>query len=186
MYSHCFVIETYRKVLAGDLRRFPKNFWGKDVRDKHLGACVKFLIEEILEWDFDTAKRNLSTKILRKYRLNGGLRRLTDGSVLNILKLAYPSRHIYPWELHVTSMRTWKDESQSIAAVKWMIEEQLKWGKEDVECNLTRATFKEHHLLGCLSCAFNNRIIDALDAAYPGEFLKKNLYGYRLNGKSAM
>lgn len=186
MYSNDYAIRTYRKVLSGELKRFPTNFWSEDVRMKHMSACVKFLIEEVLFWDFEGAKKNLSFQILYDYHLAGGLRRFESITLLQLLQAAYPRKKIYPWELRVTSMSTWKDKESGVKAVKWLIEEKLQWNRDDISNYLTQEVFARHHLRGCLQCAFNGKVFDALDAAYPGSFTKMDLRGYRLHVKSAV
>jgi hypothetical protein len=83
------------------------------------------------------------------------------------------SGNIYK-EWQFIKINVWTDD-KVIEAVKWLIEEKLKWSKEEVCKNLTAETFYDNDLGGLLSKACGNSPIVALSKAYPCVYKKEDL-----------
>ena len=64
----------------------------------------------------------------------------------------------------------------STQAIKWMIEEKLKWDDEDIKNNLSLNTFKEYGLYSMIVKKYNYNIYKAIDATYPNRFKPWELY----------
>lgn len=71
------------------------------------------------------------------------------------------------WE--ILKMDIWTEE-KAILAVKWLVEEKLKWSDEQVKDNLTATVFQANHLGGLLKNYCNNSPFKAINLAYPGKF----------------
>lgn len=68
-----------------------------------------------------------------------------------------------------------------IPIIKYLIEERLKWTRDDVCKYLTRKTFHQNALGGMLSHYFDDSPYEALDTAYPGVFKPWELKGCMRN-----
>ena len=64
---------------------------------------------------------------------------------------------------------TWTDEKVT-EAVKWLIEEKLKWSEEDVINKMSASVFREYNLDGMLQKHCNHSPLKALQIAYPGKY----------------
>ena len=63
----------------------------------------------------------------------------------------------------------WSKE-KVIIAVRWLIEEKLKWSYEEVYNNISASIFYKNNLGGMLSKFCNNSPLIALQIAYPGKY----------------
>ena len=50
-------VEVYKMVLKGDvIKRFPAGFWQQPEAKQNASKCIKFLVEEILNYDMEMLK----------------------------------------------------------------------------------------------------------------------------------
>ncbi len=68
-----------------------------------------------------------------------------------------------------------------IPIIRYLIEERLRWNREQVCMHLTRATFHCNSLGGMLSHYFDDSPYEALNVAYPGEYKPWELKGCTRN-----
>ena len=52
-------------------------------------------------------------------------------------------------------------------ATKWLLEEKLKWSKDDIKTKIIQKVFIEHGLSGMLAICFDNSYKKAIKATYP-------------------
>jgi hypothetical protein len=158
-----------------DMKMTAMNYWNKSTA----AAAAKWLIEEKLKWTDDDIKKNLTQKVFIDNNL-GGMIKLFDSSTYQVIDTTYPGK-FKPWEFVKTFSGYWNEET-SIDAVKWMIEEKLKWSDDDVKRNLTQKVFNNNNLGGMLATLYKNSPFVAINTAYPGKFkpweLKQTLSGY--------
>ncbi|MDF2884826.1 MAG: hypothetical protein K0R54_5396 [Clostridiaceae bacterium] len=166
-------VDIYKMVLSGELKRFPNHYWdynlSQEESKRNASKILKYLIEDILHWDKEQVKESFNTYIVSKYKLQGMLVVLFNGTIHDMIENAYPNK-IKPWELKKAPNSFWNLETSKLATI-WMIEEKLKWSREDICSKLTKNTFIECGLFGAMD-------IDGLDVspyktinnAYPGEF----------------
>jgi predicted transposase YbfD/YdcC len=161
-------VEVYKLILRGERKAFPKGFWEQPGGMENAKEVIKFLFEDILRWDRKMICTSLSMKIYVQYHLQGMISLLFNGSPINAVNCAYPGE-FKTWEFSHVPRGFWKTET-CIEAVKWLIEEKLKWDDEDIMKKLSAKSFRENGLGGMLSVVFKDSPFEAINLAYPGKF----------------
>ncbi len=142
--------------------KVPNGFW-KDRQNQ----------KEFIEWlakkenlDLTSLKdvSKISAEMINRYGASKARR--TAGGVYSLITSATGDR-FQEWE--ILKLDVWTEE-KAIKAVKWLVEEKLKWSDEQVYENLTASVFQENHLGGLLERYCNNSPIKAINLAYPGKF----------------
>lgn len=98
-------------------------------------------------------------------------------SIQEILRKMEPEE-VYLFVLHgnIKSFpdKYWKEGKKSIEranrCIRYLIEEVLKWSKEEVYENFEHETFSQYGLRVMLKKCFNYKFTDALESAYPGVY----------------
>jgi len=83
-------IEVYNMLRFGVIGRFPNNFWGGLDTFKTAKDLTRYMFEDILKWDLEDIKNNVTTDIFYDNRLGGMLKQLFNNNVLDALLNAYP------------------------------------------------------------------------------------------------
>jgi hypothetical protein len=104
-----------------------------------------------------------------KNSLWGMLSVLFVQSPYKAINLAYPNR-FKSWEFKRVPMNYWTVET-GIVAIRWLIEEKLKWSEDDIKRNLSCNVFIENGIGGMFSVVFKSIVFDAINSAYPGRFM---------------
>ena len=157
-------ITLYRLILDGKYEDFPKNYWINDIDLKKSKECFSFLIENILRWDEDNIKNNLSLKVLEKYKLKSMLSILYNNDLYSLVNTVYP-KMFRPWELKLNKKNLWSNDQICKQALKWLIEEKLKWSLEDIKEFLNSKTFIDNGLKGLLS-KYKGSVYEILNKFY--------------------
>ena len=147
----------------GEIKKFPHLYWNKNTAK----IAVRFLIEKKLKWNRKDICRYLTIRTFSENKLGNLLRSFFNNNLYNAINAAYPGEY-KPWELRSVCKGYWTKET-SIEAIKWLIEEKLKWSKDDVCNNLDITTFSNNNLTGPLSF-FSNSVYKALCATYPKRY----------------
>lgn len=145
-----------------ELSTVPRNYWNLETAKK----STKWLIEEKLKWDEVQVKKELEWKVFNDNGLVGMLGIVFNGSVYKALNNAYPNK-FHEWELSSVPNDYWNLETAK-KATKWLIEEKLKWTKEEAKEKLNEKVFKENGLYSMLLKVFNGDIDKALKNVYEG------------------
>lgn len=164
MYS---AVEIYEFVLVGKIPRFPANFWSCEWSYDYAREIGIYLINKELQNSDVMIKKFFGTNFLIQNKLKTVLN-LFNGVAYNYFEFLYPNR-LKPWEFKVTPKNFWTDETAKIA-VEWMIDEKLKWGREEIIDRISLEIFSQFGLLGLLKRRFNSSIFSALDHAFPNKF----------------
>ncbi|MBE5821197.1 MAG: DUF4046 domain-containing protein [Clostridiales bacterium] len=143
--------------------------------------------KKIMKWickkeGINTRKKfceKMNVKLFRKYGLGRAV--VLMGGLYNYVNYVYPGKY-KPWELNISKIT----DDIAMQAVKWLIEEELKWSKEEVCKNICANTFRDHGLESILSHKFGNSPIKALEFAYPGEYTKEMLEKWVKQQKKAV
>lgn len=85
-------IKTYKQVLIGELEEFPVDFWGKD-NFTTAKLCVRYLIQDVLEWDYSDVADNFDNYTLQKYKLGEMVQILFNGNNISALFNAFPEKY---------------------------------------------------------------------------------------------
>lgn len=169
------VIEIYELVRSGKLIKFPMYFWECDESNEYAPKLTRYLIENILNWSDEDIKKKIRKTTFRENSLGGLICIKYNDSPFAAIAAAYPEKNFHAWDFVNTPNDYWQGEKgreNDIAAMKWLIEEKLKWSEKEIIENLNQDVFKDNNLLGMLKKAFNFRLFEAIDSTYPGKFRK--------------
>jgi predicted transposase YbfD/YdcC len=161
-------VEVYELVLSRKLKLFPPNFWSSELGLKNAAEITRYLIEDRFKWSEDDIRKKLTQQFFYDNKLCGMLRQLFNSSPYKAINYAYPNT-FKPWDFKMAPWSYWNKEN-CIDAIKWLIEEKLKWDEESIKKNLTQKTFTENNLYGMLVRMFNYSPYEAINTAYPGKF----------------
>lgn len=156
---------TYpNKFKPWELGTVPRSYWTVQTGRE----ATQWFIEEKLKWTDEEVKMYMSLDIFMVNGLRGMLERVYNASFFNAIDSAYPNKFNY-WEFSKCPRNYWTLET-GIKATKWLIEEKLKWSKEDINNKISLNVFNKHGLNGMLQMCFDNSASKALNAAYPDIF----------------
>lgn len=161
-------VEIYKLVLRGELKKFPKYFWEKPNSLEESAQITRYLIEDILKWNDEDIKKNLSNSPFVKNALDGMITIVFNKSPFKALDNAYPGK-FKPWELKTTPRNYWNNMNASIAT-KWMIEDKLEWNDKDIKEKLNANVFKDNGLGSMLQLVYNDNSFKAIEILYPNKF----------------
>lgn len=154
------------KFKPWELSKVSNNYWNIETGKQ----IVKWLIEKELKWDEENIKEKYNLNLFKKYNLENMLNVVFGNSPYKALNTVYPGK-FKPWELKkMRGPRNYWNRKTGVQAVKWLLEEKLKWNKEEVKRNLTVKIFRKYGLGNMLNVVFGNSTYRALNVAYPGEF----------------
>ena len=160
-------LKIYRLILEGSVEKFPRGFWKRPEAKQDAAILTRYLIENILMWSDEELKENLRFIVLKKYKLSGMVEKVFNYSIFNLVDNAYPGK-FKPWELSKVENNYWNEETCR-EALKWLFEEKLKWGLEDIKENLTGEVFIENKLNGMFSKIFNGSPYEVVNFIYPNK-----------------
>lgn len=176
-------IMIYKKVLSGELSKFPYGFWNeKDGIRVNAVICVKYLFDEILKWSDEDIKNNFKINILREYRLYG-LLEYYNNSAFSLLNDIYPNK-FYPWEMKCVPMGYWEDRDNRIKAITWLYI-KLNVDSKNMKNKFTVKNFQKYGLGALLESKYRNSPFLALDELFPNKYkvweVSRVSRGYWLN-----
>lgn len=159
LITYCF---PEMKIEYWEMNKTENGFWlNAENRLKYIQWLVKK--ENIDVKSIDDLKKLTSRKITH----NHGSKALKYSGGVYELVLMVAEVDVKEWQLVKTSVWT---EEKAIKAVKWLIEERLKWTKEEVIENISVKIFYENDLGGLLTKYCDHSPLKALQIAYPGEY----------------
>lgn len=163
------IIEIYKLLLEGRIRRFPPGIWECPEAKENSIRCIKYLLEDILKWDIEDIKKNIRMKVFIKYKLSGMMQTLYGNSPYEALSEVYPNQFM-PWELHEAPTRIWFDKENRLLAMDWLIHTKLKWTHEDIINYYNNQVLIDNNLGGLLSEGGNGSSFSLLDEYMPNKF----------------
>lgn len=163
------IIEIYKLLLEGRIRRFPPGIWECPEAKENSIRCIKYLLEDILQWNIEDIKSNIRMKVFIKYKLSGMMQKLYGNSPYEALSLVYPNQFM-PWELHEAPTRIWLEKENRILAMDWLINTKLKWTDEDIIMKYNNQILIDNNLGGLLSEGGKGSAFSLLDEYMPGKF----------------
>lgn len=167
-----YVLATYKKVMRGMEKSFPKGFLITDGKKK-MKIIAHYLLEDILKLEQERIPEVISTETFKQHHLWGALATVFSGSVVKLMDYAYEGC-FQPWEFKRVPFNYWQGEEgrkHTIEAVKWLVVEKLGISKlSEVPLKLNKHVFKEYGLEGMLSNRHNNSTYQAVNETYPERF----------------
>jgi transcription initiation factor IIE alpha subunit len=152
------------KFKPWEFQKVPRNFWDL----KTAKEVVKWLIEDKLKWTDNEIKEKLSLQIFKDNNLYGLLSNIFNNSIFQAFNNAYPNK-FKPWEFHKAPRNFW-DLKMAKEAVKWLIEDKLKWTDNEIKEKWSLQIFKDNNLYGMINNIFNGSAFNALNNTYPNKF----------------
>ena len=143
-------IEIYELLLQGRISSFPSGFWtnrseeeAKDVAIK----LLKYLVDDILKFNKEDVKREVSKKFLTKYKLHTASK-LFGRSAIRYILCTYPEVNYQPWQFKQDKVPQsyWTNGKNRVDALKYLFEEEMQWSIEDVKENLSCSILEENGL----------------------------------------
>lgn len=171
-------IDIYKLILAGEMRKFPQYFWECRDSDTYSPKIIRYLMEDILNWDIEDVKTNLRKNTFKDNKLAGMLFLKYDDSPYKAITSAYPERNYKPWDFVNTPNKYWQGEEgkkNGAEAIIWLLEEEFMWSMDDIKEKVNHQVFIENNLLGMIKKAFNSSLFEAIDYTYPGKFKRWEL-----------
>lgn len=165
-----YAINIYKDVLIGARKRFPQGFW-RDDESKNFNDAAKitrYLIEDVLHWDNEKIKTELSCKVFFEHKLKGMLCMVFGDSIYAAVNNAYPGK-FKEWELSYTPRNFWNMDTAREATI-WLFRERLGFNDEQIKQHISRKIFVENGLDTMMHVLFSNNARLALSNAFPELF----------------
>lgn len=159
-------IEVYKKILTGELKRFPYGFWQGEDGKKNSIEVMRYLIEDVLKWSKEDVKKNLIVLTFKKYKLAGMLKSLYDQSPYLAIESLYPGE-FKPYSLKNAPKDYWNNNTVKEAIETLMCEMELT--KEIFVSTVTKQMLVDNDLGGLLDYC-NNSPYTALKIAFGDTF----------------
>lgn len=163
------------KFKPWELENTKINYWSRE-----LGVeATRWLIEEKLKLSDEELKNNFSSTLFFDNGLSKMLLLCFNNSPYDALNSVYPNKFKL-WELKKINKGIWNKEMGK-EAVKWLIEEKLKFSDEEIRNQLSVNLFKINGLGKMLKICFNSNIYEALNSVYPNKFKPWEFKSSRVN-----
>lgn len=137
--------ELYQKILDGQIRRFPPNYWKQSGVEEVASEITRYFIEKILKWNEKDIKEKTSELIFRKYKLSGMLEGVFDRSPFKAINNAYPNK-FKAFEFNCVPRGYWANMDNIEEALNYLL---IKSGKNKYN-ELTNKDFLKFNLGGLL------------------------------------
>lgn len=193
-----FTIDTYKKILNGEIKTFSPYFFEKRYRKKRIIQLIRYLVEEILKLSPEEALKVLDLKTLKKYKLDCLLKyvdkpiEFDKNDVSHLIYYAYKGQIKEPTDRELT-IRMYKkvlngevknfpknyfiDGLKGEKRVKYCIEylcfDILGLEKKDIPKKLTPEILKKYKLKIVLNVLYLS-MFDLITSVFPGEFSGKD------------
>jgi len=145
------------------------NYWQGEQGKENATKAIKWLFEEELKWNIQDIKKNINHQVFTDNNLLGMLKKAFNSDLFEAINYVYPGI-FKKWELGTHVRNDYWTEENGILATKWLIEDKLKWNKEDIKKFYNKQIFIDNDLYGTLQKCFNSSPYEALNKTYPGKF----------------
>lgn len=166
-----------RKFKPWEFKSTPMSYWSKTTAKE----ATRWLVEEKLNLSDEELKECLSIKLFEENNLLGMLTNCFHCSPFEAINNVYPNK-FKPWEFKRCVFSYWTRDN-GIKAIRWLIEEKLKWSDNDIKEKLSGDTFRENKLGGMLQICFSNSPYEAINATYPNKFKKEDFKSYHISNR---
>ena len=151
------------KIKYWELNKVENGYWKveNNRREYMTWLCEKENINTESIYDL----KRINARLIQKY---AGSKILAEAGVYELILLV-TKVDVKQWQ--VTKMNVWTEDKVK-EAVKWLIEEKLKWTYDDVVEKISAKTFSNNGLSGMLQKYCNHSPLKALQIAYPNTYYK--------------
>lgn len=151
-------VDIYKLILKGELKKFPDQFWVKPGALDSAREITKYFIEELLNWNEEKVRKDLTEKVFRQHKLSGMLEYVFGRSPYKAIENAYPGK-FKEWELRAVPKHLWEDSNKREEAIKWLLEKV----KKDKFAELTNVDFLSNGLGGLMDYLLKNKVFNDID-----------------------
>lgn len=123
--------EVYMLLLNENINRFPNGYWDTDDRKEKAKKCIKHLVENVLKWSDEEVLEKFRYNTFHKYGLKNMVKKCFNDVYHEALCYTYPDK-FKVWHFK-TSPRNFYTKENTIKALKWEIENNLKYNKNKVK-----------------------------------------------------
>ncbi|MBU3100698.1 hypothetical protein KPL44_15555 [Clostridium sp. DSM 17811] len=85
------------------------------------------------------------------------------------MEATYPGR-FKKWQLADHVKNDYWSKAEGIIAVKWLIENKLKWSNSEIKGFYSKQIYKDNNLYGMIQSCFNSSPFEAINSVYPNRF----------------
>lgn len=145
-------IELYKKILSGEIERFPNKYWVGEEGKKRGLDCTKYLLFEVYKLSINDVKKIGLYRIISKNKLEGMLKSAYNSSVGELYKALLPNED-FDEKRYKRKFRTrgkWQDKENRESAIYEFLEKE-GWTKEDAIKKMTSTILRKNGLEGLLS-----------------------------------
>jgi hypothetical protein len=147
--------EIYELVLTSKLPNFPPGFWcqiSKDEGSKIALQLLKHLIKIRLKLERDQVINVLSKEFILNNKLWTPCKLYFGRSAIKYLMAAYPNEYkAFEFVNCRIPQSYWCEKENRVDAIKWLIEDKLKWSLEDIREKFNKRILEEHGLATLMS-----------------------------------
>jgi hypothetical protein len=151
------------QIQEWEMEHTKTNYWT-------LEKCItvtKYLLEKE-KWTIEDIKKKSIYTLFINNKVTTIYVKFFKNKSFDVINAIYPGKFL-EWELLQVPKNYWNIETGT-KAVKWLIEEILKWNEDDIKNKYNHDILKKHRLTTMIKNSFNGDIIDAINAAYPNKF----------------
>lgn len=159
-------IEVYKKVLSGELKRFPPYFW-QEISEQEIRNILHYFFEEILQYTDVELKKNLRSELFYKYKLRNLLNKTFNANPFSALNFTYPDKY-KAWEFTQVPNGFWTEETVK-EALHWLMQ-RLNWDEDKLVKKLSVKVLSDNCLGGLLNSYFEGNVYNAINFMYPSKY----------------
>jgi hypothetical protein len=152
-----------------DFVNAPNDYWQREKGRENAIAATKWLIEDKLKWTEHDIIENLNQEVFVKNNLLGMLKKAFNCSMFEAIDATYSGK-FKKWQIGDHVKNDYWNKDEGIIAVKWLIEDKLKWNDKDIKENYSRQIYRDNNLYGMIQRCFNSSPFEAINSTYPNRF----------------
>ena len=155
------------KIKEWQLKCTPISYW---TRDKCIQATKDIL--ELEKWTDDDIRNKRIAPLFVKYKVTTIYITFFKGKPYTLINSIYPNK-FKPWEIGRAPKHYWNIETGKLA-LKWMIEDKLKWSVADVKEKYCFKVIRKYKLEAMINIVFSCSLYKAINETYPDTFKEED------------
>lgn len=172
-------VEIYMYILNENIKGFPFGYWTSDDAKDKASQCVRYLIEEVLNWNKEDIYTKFNREIFIKYKLRFMVQKCFEGSYHKALVYTYPELKIRRFKNKPLNYCT---KENFLSDVIDTLNEKGWTTKNDIKENVNSRFFIENGLSRGWDKFFNQSSYEVINTIFLDKYkvvdLKKAPQGY--------
>jgi len=187
--NESFEIQVYRKVLDGELNKFPQGFWKDDIGgDVFIGAkeCTLYMYRHLLKWNYADIINKSNKNIFTQNKLSGMISTLFNSSWHMAIYNAYPDIKPYMIKNGGNIREYWQENGIERAKEMgvWLTEKLRHKGYKFSSKNILSLRWdriiKEYKLQSMLTIVFDNNLVKFFNTVFDSNIIEEDIIRYNL------